>query len=75
MNCPNCGEPMLRGTATLDKTWANWFLFQWGSTNLVFRDEESGKVTLMTPWSIARSFLCQRCGSVTLATDLAPRKA
>jgi hypothetical protein len=63
---------MERGKATVDRTWSNALFFGWGSSNLVFRGGESGKVTLMTPWSIARAFFCRRCGTATIATDLTP---
>ena len=58
------------GKATLDKTRLNWFLFRWGSTNLVFHGEGSKYSTLMTPWSISRALLCRECGTATIASDL-----
>jgi hypothetical protein len=61
---------MERGKATLDKTWLNFLIFQWGSTNLVFHGEESGRLTLMTPSSVNRAFLCPKCGTAAIASDL-----
>jgi len=59
---------MKQGTATLDRTWENWLLFSWGSSQLVFHDPAKGKVWLMDQWEESEAFLCPACGALTVAT-------
>lgn len=69
MNCPNCGEPMMRGEATLDRTAHNFLAFGFGSSNLYFRYETGGKDVMLTPWRASGAFRCPECSLMVLDTE------
>ena len=71
MKCPNCNEPMREGEVRLKKSFANMFAFGWGSTDLVFREDQTKKdVELMNSWEFSRAYLCRSCGAAVVATGL-----
>jgi predicted RNA-binding Zn-ribbon protein involved in translation (DUF1610 family) len=71
MKCPNCNETMRHGEARLKKSLWNMLAFGWGSTELVFRDDQTkAEVELMNSWEFSKANLCSSCGAVVVATDL-----
>ncbi len=71
MKCPNCNETMRRGEVRLNKSIGNTLAFGLGSTELVFRDEQSkADIELMNSWDFGRAYLCNSCGAVVIATNL-----
>lgn len=71
MQCPNCSRSMQQGEVRLKKSFWNTLAFGWGSTDLVFRDEQTKTdVELMNSCEFGRAYLCDSCGAAVIATDL-----
>jgi hypothetical protein len=67
---------MLQGEVRLRKSIWNMMAFGWGSTDLVFRDDQTKRDSeLMNSWEFSKAYLCGSCGAAVVATDLGARKA
>lgn len=63
-------DDVAKGEVRLKKSMWNMMAFGWGSTELVFRDDQSKKDTeLMNSWEFSRAYWCEACGAVFVATD------